>query len=301
YYIVVYQDRGNKWQYYEWYYGTGNPYQRGSSYDGNSLTWTWDKNTDIDFCFRTYAHETGDEPDGVVERWAVILGCRDTISGTAYYADNDAYDCKECLVRHGWDESHIKMLISPSFDEVKSAMEWLASVDDGDDLDLIVWTSHGGGSGWGYEFNVYDGSIKDDDLNAWLDDCSAKGFCLVANSCDAGWAIHHLKEEGRVILASSAKNRSSYVSSYIENSVFLYFLMEPSYDFFPRDGKPDGALTMKELDANNDGWISAEEAFPYAAEKTDEFAKWEGWGEEYYQYPQMYDGFDGDFTITFIG
>jgi len=295
YYIVVYQDRGNKWQYYEWYYGTGNPYQRGSSYDGNSLTWTWDENENRDFCFRTYAHETGDEGDGIVERWAVIIG------GTAYYSNNDAHDWENCLLSHGWDSSHIQVLVYPIFEQVESTMEWLASVDDGDDLDLIAWSSHGGGSVWGYGFGVSDGGITDDDLNAWLNNCSAKGFCLVADTCYAEWAIYHLKGEGRVILAASAKDRYSYCGGYIKNGVFSYFLMEPSYDFFPRDGKPDGALTMKELDANNDGWISAEEAFPYAAEKTDEFAKWEGWGEDYYQYPQMYDGFDGDFTISYVG
>ena len=176
-------------------------------------------------------------------------------------------------------------------------MEWLASVDDGDDLDLIAWSSHGGGGEWGYGFSIYDGGITDDDLNAWLDDCSAKGFCLVADTCYAEWAIYHLKGEGRVILAASAMDRKSYCGGYIKNGVFSYFLMESSYDFFPRDGKPDGALTMKELDANNDGWISAEEAFPYAAEKTDEYNEWR---DVPIQYPQMYDGFDGDFTITYV-
>ncbi|MCD6223013.1 MAG: caspase family protein, partial [Thermoplasmata archaeon] len=299
YYIVVHQDGGSDRQYYKWYYGNGNPYERGSSYDGNSLIWTWDENTDRDFCFRTYAHETGDEGDGIVERWAVILGCRDTISGITYYADNDAYDWKECLIRHGWDESHIKMLISPSFNDVKSAMEWLASVDDGDDLDLIAWTSHGGEVGGDYGFAVADIYVHGKDINAWLDECSAKGFCLVAESCYSEWAIHHLKAERRVILASSAADKESSCGGYIKNSVFPYFLMEPNYDFFPKDGKPDGALTMKELDANNDGWISAEEAFPYAAEKTDEYNEWRGW--ELRQNPQMYDGFDGDFTISYVG
>jgi len=301
YYIVVHQDGGSDRQYYKWYYGSGDPYERGSSYDGNSLIWKWDEDTDRDFCFRTYGHTTGDEGDGRVERWAVILGCRDTMDGVAYYADNDAYDWKNCLVKYGWDESHIRMLISPSFNDVKSAMEWLADVDDGDDLDLIAWTSHGGTGFNGYGFWVRDGGILSSDMNKWLDACSAKGICLVAESCSSEGAIKYMKEEGRIILASSAINRASYSYGDLRNSIFLYFLMEPSYDFFPKDGKPDGALTMKDLDKNNNGWISAEEAFPYAAEKTDEFLEWEGWGEECYQYPKMYDGFDGDFDISYVG
>ncbi len=74
YYIVVWQDGGSDRQYYKWYYGTGNPYDRGSSYDGNSLIWNWSENASRDFCFKTYAHKTGDEADGIVERWAVLIG-----------------------------------------------------------------------------------------------------------------------------------------------------------------------------------------------------------------------------------
>ncbi|MCD6223048.1 MAG: PKD domain-containing protein, partial [Thermoplasmata archaeon] len=33
YYIVVYQTGGSEWQYYKWYYGSGDPYDRGSSYN----------------------------------------------------------------------------------------------------------------------------------------------------------------------------------------------------------------------------------------------------------------------------
>ena len=68
---------------------------------------------------------------------------------------DNAHDWERCLLSHGWDSSHINVLVYPTFKQVKSAMEWLASVEDGDDLDLIAWDSHGGGSSWDYVFMVY--------------------------------------------------------------------------------------------------------------------------------------------------
>lgn len=60
-----------------------------------------------------------------------------------------------------------------------------------------------------------------------------------------------------------------------------------------------GALTMKELDTNNDDWISAEEAFPYAAEKTDEYLKVIEHGPA--QNPLIYDGYEGELKISYVG
>ena len=221
YYIVVYQEGGNEFNYYKWYYGTGNPYENGSFYMEENYNWQWQEDANKDFCFRTYAYASGEEPDGVVERWAVLLGCKSSIEGVYYYADKDAYDWKECLIRHGWDESHIKMLISPTFDQVESAMEWLASVDDGDDLDLITWSSHGGEVSGDYGFAVADIYVHGKDINAWLDECSAKGFCLIACTCYAEHAIYHLKREGRVILAESAADKKGSCSGYTK-MMFLH-------------------------------------------------------------------------------
>jgi len=39
YYIIVYQDGGNQYQYYKWYYGTGNPYENGSFYEEENYNW----------------------------------------------------------------------------------------------------------------------------------------------------------------------------------------------------------------------------------------------------------------------
>ncbi|MCD6572748.1 MAG: caspase family protein, partial [Thermoplasmata archaeon] len=282
YYIVVYQTGGSEWQYYKWYYGSGDPYDRGSSYNYEG---TWNEDTSKDFCFKTYGHKTGDEPDGIEERWAVIFGCVDTFMGISYYADADAYDLGDTLVSHGWDPSHIKVVISPTFNDVKNAMEWLASVDDMDDIDLVAIKSHGGK----YGFAVKDMAVQyKTAMGPWLDNCGAKGIFIPINTCGSGGAIQFLAKQGRVIMTSCAEDEGSSVDLLkLKNSVFFYFLADPV----------GGALNKKDLDKNNNGWISAEEAFPYVSKKVPEYVNMR-WGLPDHQHPQLYDGYAGELDVT---
>jgi len=221
YYIVVHQNGGNEWQYYKWYYGNGNPYDRGKGY---ILQNKWKEIPNADFCFRTYGHRTGNEPDGVEQRWAVILGCFDTFVGLSYYADDDAYDIKETLVNHGWEEEHIKILISPTLNEIKAAMKWLDSMDDMDDVDMVVWTSHGSGDG----FAAKDQEVRyEENMKPWLNQCDAHAIFIAADTCHAGGAILHLSKEGRVIMTSSKVSELSYSTPQLRNSIFTYYLADP--------------------------------------------------------------------------
>ncbi len=289
YYIVVYQDGGNQYQYYKWYYGTGNPYENGSFYEEENYNWNWRENKDRDFCFRTYGYTSGEEPDGIEERWAVLFGCLESTGGIAMYADQDAYDMRDCLVAHGWDASHIKVLISPTKSQVKDAIEWLDSVDDSDDIDLVMWASHGGKSDSGYYiFTVKYDVVYGYEMDSWLDQCGAKGICVIADTCYAGWAIDDLAKDGRVILTSSDRQHKAGAWDPFQNHVFIYYLVDFS----------EGAFPKKSLDTNNDGWVSAEEAYPYAREKTNAFS-WKYGG--FYQNPLIYDGCEGDLRICYIG
>ena len=278
YYIVVYQTGGSEWQYYKWYYGSGDPYDRGSSYNYEG---GWNEDTSKDFCFRTYGHKTGDEPDGIEERWAVIFGCVDTFMGINYYGDQDAYDLKNTLISHGWDPSHIKVLISPTFDDVKNAMEWLASVDDMDDIDLAAWTSHGGKYGFAAKDRGVDYRRH---MGPWLDSCGAKGIFIAISTCGSGGAIQFLAKERRVIMTSATEDETSWVVKSLQNSVFFYYLADPSA----------GALNKESLDENSNGWVSAEETFPYVSENVYNFLSKYG----IIQHPQLYDGYAGDLDVT---
>ncbi len=296
YYIVVYQDGGNPYQYYKWYYGSGDPYDRGKAYSSSWAT-NWQEFGSNDFCFRSYAHKTGDEPDGKEERWAVIFGCLETHIGIDYYADNNAYDLRDTLLSHGWDASHIKVLISPRWTDVKNGIEWLDSMDDGDDIDVVAWSSHGGEGG----FWTKDGGIVyDRDMNPWLNKCDAKGMFIAISTCNSGGAIEHLAAEGRVIMTSCKEDESTGTPPLLKNSVFFYFLAEPYDDKYPRDGKPDGALNQESMDKNNNGWVSAEEVYQYVYSSVSTWVDEHANGR-YSMHPQLYDGYDGDLDVTYFG
>ncbi|MCD6222543.1 MAG: hypothetical protein J7K12_02520, partial [Thermoplasmata archaeon] len=281
YYIVVYQTGGSEWQYYKWYYGSGDPYDRGSSYNYEG---TWNEDTRKDFCFKTYGHKTGDEPDGVEERWAVIFGCLDTFMGISYCADADAYDLRDTLVSHGWDPSYIKVVISPTFNDVKNAMEWLASVDDMDDIDLVAIKSHGGK----YGFAVKDMAVQyKTAMGPWLDNCGAKGIFIPISTCGSGGAIQFLAKEGRVIMTSCKEDETSHWRKELRNSILFYYLADPSA----------GALNKKSLDRNNNGWVSAEEAFPYVYDNVVKYTE-RKYSPQYRQHPQLYDGYAGELDVT---
>jgi hypothetical protein len=55
------------------------------------------------------------------------------------------------------------------------------------------------------------------------------------------------------------------------------------------------ALMDPNADTNGDGWVSAEEAYAYAADRTDAYVVSLGYPE---QNPQIYDGVSGQLLLT---
>ena len=288
YAIVVYQTGGSERNYYKWYYGNGDLYENGMFYERTNGAWNGDIGRD--FCFRTYGELSGDEPDGVEEKWAVLIGVLETSDGTiCHFADNDAYDARDCLIAHGWNPSHIKVLISPTKNEIKSALSWMAKNDDYDDIDLVMWSAHGSMAAppYGYLFVTYDGIFFGKEIDSCLDKCSYKGMLVIAETCQSGGVIHDVAQDGRVILTSSREDRPSWLYGAKHNSVFIYFLFDSR----------EGAFSMRSCDYNKDGYVSAEEAYKYASKATDDWLWWGTHNESGLQYPQMSDRYPTQQTI----
>lgn len=301
YYIVVHQEGGDENNYYRWYYGTGNPYELGSSFseEGYISGEDWQEDKDKDFCFRTYGEYSGEEPDGVVERWAVIIGVVENLYGEiCYYADQDAYDMRNVLVNHGWQSSHIKVLISPTGSEISEAMDWMSSMDDPDDISLLSWTAHGTVHG----IIPRDGGILSySAIGNMLDELDAQGIVVIANNCNSGAAIPYLEKNGRVIITACKSSEASSPNDDLQNSVFIYFLADETGTWSKKWGWPtplegkDGAFARddpdtneKDYGGNNDGWVSAEEAFNYAYR----------WDTNTGVHPQISDMYSGDLNIA---
>lgn len=93
-----------------------------------------------------------------------------------------------------------------------------------------------------------------------------------------------LDKPGRVVLMSSGRFELSWASYLLENGVFSYFLIKGF------DGEAD--------DANQDGWISAEEVFNYAKPRTIFFTIL--LPLTFAQHPHIYDGYEGDLNLVQI-
>ena len=276
YYIVVHTSGGDEKHYYSWCYIDYNRYSDGNAYVSNDGGSSWDVQG-WDFAFKTYGGLVGEEPDGVVNRWVVIIGINDYEDpGTdLWFSVEDAQDMKNVLISHGWKSDHIKILLNSEAtgSNIRSAIRWMDSKEDEDDIVLFFFSGHGfyGNSIAVYPWNLFYMSRLDENM----DKLGSKNMVLIFNSCFSGGFKNYLAQSGRVILMSSKSNEHSYMSLQLKNGFFIYFLLE---------GFAGSA------DSNHDGWVSAEEAFDYAAPKTSSY--------EPRQHPQIYDGCPGELKIT---
>ena len=317
YSIVLWQSGGNERNYYKWYYATGNPYPNGSFY---YLERGWKEDTDKDFAFITYGEPTGDEPDGIEERWAVIIGGPNR-GENGEVGEIDVRIMRDVLVQRGWNPSHI-WTIYPEESTVKNienAIKQMEKNEDMDDICLVSWGTHGGFDNKTRRYYIYvKGVITGEKLDSWLDGFACKGMLLIAQSCYSGGAIYNLAQPKRVIITSVREDQfSSVVFSgprghriYYGGWLF-YFLADQTgfsgkkYGVPPKDpivGYKDGAFARTDPDTsakyggNNDGWISAEEAYRFVYKCYDDaFAKWP---PDEKPEPQFYDGYDGDLNIV---
>jgi len=109
------------------------------------------------------------------------------------------------------------------------------------------------------------------DLDKDLDKLELKNMTLIFCCCYSGGLQDYLAQSGRVILMETARNETA-CSGTLGNSPFIYFLLEAF------DGQADN---------NHDSWVSAEEAFNYAAPKTTDYFK----KIHRSVHPQIYDGY----------
>jgi len=266
YYIVVYATGGDSKNYYKWSCGGGDPYSGGIAYSSSNGGRSWNARADDDFCFRVFGADIErNPPDGVVERWAVMFDINPGPGGNIGFV-------KDCLVHHGWEEDHIKMLFEATYDDVQSAISWINSMDlDQDDIFLLCSNTHGN---YGC-IDLADQGLYYRELDSWLDNCSANIFYSIS-ACHSGSALPILGQKGRIIMSACSADETGFTAWLL---VFLY-----------------DAFAKKDCDLNNDGWVSAEEAFPFAKEWTEEYN--EIWNPEHPIHPQMYDDYPGELLIT---
>jgi len=159
---------------------------------------------------------------------------------------------------------------------------------DGSDEILVMYNG----------FNKWYGIIWDDMLNFFLSMIKCKGLCLIVDSCYSGGFndspfvateqntftaksfvtgfVNDLAAPGRVVLMSCQESELSYGTSFAD--LIISGL----------EGWADTSLLG--ASGNNDGIVSAEEAFRLAKSWLDLFGD---------QHPTIADSFPGDFPLTY--
>ena len=280
FYIVCHTNGGDQDNCYIWFYSNKNLYNNGSYYfseDGIS----WEENVSEDFCFQTFGSDK--EGDGTRNYWAIVVGIEKYPSlPPATYALNDANDIKNSLIFNGWENSHIKLLINDEATKknISKAFRWMDVMEDSDDILLFVFSGRGGFD----EIITYDDyNITPEDMNKWFDRMGSKNAVVIIESWYSGSFIGSLSKLGRIIMASCDKYEKSWRYSMLENSAFIYYIAKAL----------NGDADKPRNGGNGDGVVTAEEAFHYASYLTSVYEK--------PQHPQIYDGYDGELPLTFVG
>ncbi len=157
-------------------------------------------------------------------------------------------------------------------------------------------------------------AISDDELDSWLDELESDRIVIVIDSCFSGGMVEatagaartlslgtrtvdglgplqvgdgfamDVEETGRLVLMASREDQESWEFGALKDGVFSYYFIK--------------ALWSSSADLNGDGVVSAEEAFLYLNSRVDSYVFTE---TGYHQYPQMYDGIQGEVGLTYPG
>ncbi|MEA2055527.1 MAG: caspase family protein [Candidatus Thermoplasmatota archaeon] len=234
-----------------------------------------------------------------VEYYAVIVG----VERFQYYGtnetderiDEDALAIYEKLNGSiNWNEENIKLLLNENAtkaDIQDAIVNWLDGKEDENDVALYYFSGHSWktpipnrleGHAYSIPYDVSDRYYSDDkitdvELDSWLDTLESKNVVVILDTCFSG-RMKSLHQKGRTVLAAGGKYLFCPVDEDkdIGHGIFTYFLLQGF----------DGVA-----DLNNDGWVTAREAFRYARLPTFCFSIWK-------QFPYVLKTVHG---VSFIG
>ncbi len=225
-------------------------------------------------------------PDGNKEYYAIIAGCTEYEDsshnlpsiGKPFPESTMRYVYDILITASNWKEENIKLLLNnkATKQNIIDSFNDMANIVDGDDIFLFSWTGHGtqvididGDDGDGYDEGIcpYDTKIKgkelinvitDDELDSYLSLIGAEGLFLMFESCMSGglvdvetepnYSFVDVNDDRRVVVMSTPPDKLGFAIPEIGwPMLFLYSM----------------AFSDDSCDIDNDGWISAEEAFMY--------------------------------------
>jgi len=261
------------------------------------------------------------------EYWGVsIIGFDDP-----YSVNNTPFIYNALLESDNWDEQHLRLLYRENATRaaIIDALDWLIENSEENDIILFHDNSHGTKVNGKYGIVPVDseenGIITTDELDEKFDNIECKSMCLIFDCCLAGSfvkrGISHYEElmmrgffstkaftegiegDNRVILMATMRNGLGFGGAIIDESGNEIQITVSRFI---------GDAFSLEIDENNDGYTSAEEAYNYAKEKWRPHAMmvffmikmqmqlFLGTGFFCIPFPTIYDGVTGELPIIEI-
>jgi len=250
-----------------------------------------------------------------VEYYALIVGIATFAGGNIYpeedKIDDDAINMYNLLLESkNWKEENIKLLINENATKDKiqdSIVSWLDEREDENDVVLIYYSTHGWklklnkrhlGNAYIFTYNQteenrLEDKITDKEFDSYVDELESNHITIILGSCYSGRMLQ-LRQIGRVMLAAGGKYFFCGVDEddTLGGGIFTYFIQQ-------------GLKGV--ADINNDGWVTAEEAFFYARLPTIHFSIYKQfpfvieWMNQsiiwFFQVPRMYDRYPGSLKL----
>ncbi|GEM_PF-3018833 len=244
------------------------------------------------------------------DRYAIVIGVADYPGDTqdrSWVADTDDQivqtlidDCEflpENILHLEDNAAHVDGI-------ARAITDWLDPLESSSSTVFIYFTGHGGvvadaapldeDDGLDEVLCAWDGYIRDDTLRQLLDRLESQNIVVVVDACHSGGHIDdELEPEsittdvspfsdisgpGIQVVTSSQEDELSWRYEKLNSSVFSFY--------FTR------ALSESEADLDNDGAVSAEEAFRWASPRVIRYQAWgySGMFDDKYQNPMFHDG-----------
>ncbi len=191
-----------------------------------------------------------------------------------------------------WGADHCRLLTNSQATKngILNSIDWLGDqAESGDTVFFSARSIAGTGPGGDYYFWTYnsntadwDNDISSQELSDAFDNVDADRQVFVLSFSQSGGFQTNLGSSGRVILMACQDDESGYWDASLENSVFLYYVIDAINNFDTSD-------------TNNDYNLSAEEIFEYATPATIEFDEDEGYIPA--QTPVLDDNYSGDVPL----
>jgi hypothetical protein len=198
------------------------------------------------------------------KRFALVIGINDYDARTVdtVGSEGDAVDVREALLKNGWPDGNIKMLVGATAtgSAIRNGMRWLVDNSAADTFSVFHYSGHTkqmdgvpDAEGWDeYLWSKNNQFISD---NEFTDQMKAIRGHLWANvsNCEAAGFDDGFSGPDKLFTASSQESEKGYEDAGWQKSVFSGLMV--------REGLINGRG-----DANGDKRVSLDEAFAYAAE-----------------------------------